>query len=263
MEKILLFIPMYNCEKQIVRVMDQIKGEINNYILEVIIVNNKSTDNGEEAVIKKLKNDSFDCRIKLLRNQENYGLGGSHKVAFNYAVENEFDYVIVLHGDDQGSVSDIIPILKNGIHKKYDCCLGCRFLPESKLQGYSKFRTFGNIVFNKIYSISTHRKIKDLGAGLNLYSTKMLATRFYHTFPDNLTFNCYMLFALNEYQQTNIFFPLTWREDDQVSNVKMVKQTWQTFKMAFMYFIKKGNYLSVDTREIKRENYKSTTIFEN
>ena len=31
-EKILVFIPMYNCEKQIVRVLDQLNGEIKKYI---------------------------------------------------------------------------------------------------------------------------------------------------------------------------------------------------------------------------------------
>ncbi len=49
MDKILLFIPMYNCEKQIVRVLDQLHGEILNYINEVLIVNNRSTDNGEKS----------------------------------------------------------------------------------------------------------------------------------------------------------------------------------------------------------------------
>lgn len=33
-------------------------------------------------------------------------------MAFNYAIENNFDYVIVLHGDDQGSISDMIPVLE-------------------------------------------------------------------------------------------------------------------------------------------------------
>ena len=37
-EKILVFIPMYNCEKQIVRVLDQLNGEIKKYISEAIIV---------------------------------------------------------------------------------------------------------------------------------------------------------------------------------------------------------------------------------
>ncbi len=51
-EKILLFIPMYNCEKQIVRVLDQIDSDFQDMIEEVLIVNNRSTDNGEEVVLQ-------------------------------------------------------------------------------------------------------------------------------------------------------------------------------------------------------------------
>lgn len=39
LDKILLFIPMYNCEKQIVRVLDQLTEEVCKYLSEVIIVN--------------------------------------------------------------------------------------------------------------------------------------------------------------------------------------------------------------------------------
>jgi len=92
MDKILLFIPMYNCEKQIVRVLDQLHGEILNYINEVLIVNNRSTDNGEKAVSEYIEHSEKKVKMTLVRNKENYGLGGSHKVAFSYAIKNEFDY---------------------------------------------------------------------------------------------------------------------------------------------------------------------------
>ena len=113
MDKILLFIPMYNCQKQIVRVLNQLKGEAAEYISQVIVVNNRSTDDGEQAVINFLESEKLSVPVKLLRNDENYGLGGSHKVAFDYAINNGYDYVIVLHGDDQGDISNILPYLKN------------------------------------------------------------------------------------------------------------------------------------------------------
>ena len=127
-KRTLLFIPMYNCEKQITRVLNQLTPEVCNYITEVIIVNNRSTDNGEEAVEQYLKSRDIQTRVKLLRNDENYGLGGSHKVAFEYAIDNGFDYVVVLHGDDQGRIADFLPLLKSKDYEKYDCCLGARFM---------------------------------------------------------------------------------------------------------------------------------------
>ena len=93
MTKILLFIPMYNCEKQITRVLGQLTDNICDYLSEVLIINNRSTDNGEAAVMNYLSGHAFPVKISVLRNDDNYGLGGSHKVAFEYAIDKNFDYV--------------------------------------------------------------------------------------------------------------------------------------------------------------------------
>ena len=179
MDKILLFIPMYNCEKQIVRVLNQLTEEVCSYLSEVIIINNRSTDNGEAAVQNYLKEHELPVKTSLLRNDNNYGLGGSHKVAFQYAVDNNFDYVILLHGDDQGDISNILPYLKNQEYRNYDCFLGARFMKGSKLQGYSKFRTFGNQVYDFLFSVGCGYKVYDLGSGLNMYKVDILKDKFY------------------------------------------------------------------------------------
>lgn len=263
MEKILLFIPMYNCEKQIVRVLEQINDENEKYLSEIIIINNRSTDNGEKIVEKFLKKRKFNIKVKLLRNNENYNLGGSHKVAFNYAIENNFDYIIVLHGDDQGDFNDIVPILKSKDYLKHDCMLGSRFMKDSRLDGYSKFRTFGNRIYNFVFSVFLFKNIKDLGAGLNMYSVNILKDKFYYKYPDRLTFNCYMLLAHKQYKHDIKFFPISWREDDQVSNVKMFSQAMTTLKLVLSYFFKKNRYLISEHRAIIVDEYDAKLVCEN
>ena len=70
MSRILLFIPMYNCEKQIVRVLKQLTPEIGEHITEAIIVNNRSTDGGEAAVQNYLAESTVEIPVTLLRNDE-------------------------------------------------------------------------------------------------------------------------------------------------------------------------------------------------
>lgn len=252
-DKILLFIPGYNCEKQIIRVLDKVnKKDILKYFYEIIFVDNRSTDNTQNSVKDYLKDNKLN--LKILENNENYNLGGSHKVAFNYAVQNKFNYVIVLHGDDQADINDIIPCLENKEYKKYDCLLGSRFMKGSKLIGYSKFRTFGNIVYNKIFSILLGKKITDLGSGLNMYSIKMLENKFYHKFPDKLTFNYCMIMANHFYKYSMKFFPITWREEDQKSNVKMVSQAFNVLKMLFKYRFNK-KYITKELRDVEVKEY--------
>ena len=257
-KKILLFIPGYNCEKQITRVLGQLNKEVMKHISEIIFVNNRSTDNTENVVLEYKKKNS-NLPLHILRNDDNYNLGGSHKVAFNYAIKNKFDYVIVLHGDDQGNIKDLLPILESKEYEKYDCVLGARFMKGSNLEGYSKFRTFGNRVYNLLFSIVVHKRIYDLGSGLNMYSVKMLENNFYHKFPDRLTFNYCMVLASQYYKHQIKFFPITWREDDQVSNVKLTNQAINVLKMLFRYFIN-HDYIKEEFREKEIQEYTSQEV---
>lgn len=263
MNKILLFTPMYNCEKQIVRVLNQMTPEVGQYITEWIIVNNRSTDEGEQAVINYLNQNDMPVDVKILRNDENYGLGGSHKVAFDYAQENSFDYIIVLHGDDQGDISNILPYLKSMEYEKYDCFLGARFMKGSKLQGYSKFRTFGNRVYNALFSIGCGYKVYDLGSGLNMYKVSVLKDQFYLKYKDNLIFNCCMVIGSAYYKHKVRFFPIIWREDDQVSNVKMVNQAISTLKLLWSYICNKKKFVEIEHRDKVVEAYTAKVVYRN
>lgn len=106
-----------------------------------------------------------DAPVRLLRNDQNYGLGGSHKVAFGYAAAHGYEHLVVLHGDDQGAIADLLPILNDGTYKKYDCCLGSRFMKGSKTGGYSALRTWGNYGFNWLFSLVARKKSPIWAAG--------------------------------------------------------------------------------------------------
>lgn len=262
-DKILLFIPMYNCEKQIVRVLNQLTDEVCSYLTEVLIINNRSTDRGEEVVQEYLTKRKLPVKTRLLRNDENYGLGGSHKVAFQYAMDHGFDYACVLHGDDQGDISNILPYWKNKLYRKYDCFLGARFMKGSSLQGYSAFRTFGNVVYDLLFSIGCGKNIYDLGSGLNMYKVNILKNHFYLKYKDNLMFNYCMIMGSSYYKHKIRFFPIIWREDDQVSNVKMVNQAVTVLKLLGSFVVNKKEFVAKEHRDQPREVYTAQVIFEN
>ncbi len=257
-EKILLFIPAYNCEKQIVRVLSQLDSEVMGYIDEVIVINNRSTDGTEEAVLT-FQREHGDLPLKLFRNEENYGLGGSQKVAFDYAINNGFTHAVILHGDDQGNIRDFLPVFKKKYYEFYDCVLGARFMRGSRLYGYSALRTMGNIVYDFLFAFATGRRVFDLGSGLNMYDVSMLKDRFYIKFPDNLMFNYCMVLALKYYDQKCRFFPISWRETDQVSNVKLWSQAVTVLKMMFD-FIKDPDVIKGEYRDKVTEEYRAEEI---
>lgn len=263
MEKLLVFIPSYNCEKQIPRVLDQLTGDpVRPWLGECIVVNNRSKDNTEQAVIAWMSSHP-DMPVSLLRNRENYGLGGSHKVAFDYAVSHGYQHLVVLHGDDQGSIRDLLPILESGEYLKYDCCLGSRFLKESDIHGYSPLRIVGNVGFNVIYSITTMRRVTDIGSGLNLYSVEPLKSGYYKKLPDTIYFNACILLCQYARNMKIHYFPITWREDDQVSNAKLVNLSVNLLKLCGKYIGGKKKFVEREWREKVIDSYESDVIASN
>jgi dolichol-phosphate mannosyltransferase len=263
MEKLLVFIPAYNCEKQVTRVLSQLLDQrIALWVGECIVVNNRSAD-GTEAAVQDWMARHPDAPVRLLRNDQNYGLGGSHKVAFGYAAAHGYEHLVVLHGDDQGAIADLLPILNDGTYKKYDCCLGSRFMKGSKTGGYSALRTWGNYGFNWLFSLVARKKITDLGSGLNLYAVEPLKNEYYKKFPDTLYFNDCMILALCQMKQRVLFFPISWREEDQVSNNKLTSFGISLLKLCGKYLAGPRAFVEREWREKIIEDYSYEVVASN
>jgi dolichol-phosphate mannosyltransferase len=259
-EKILVFIPAYNCSRQLPRVLRQFSG-LENFFHEILVVDNRSPDNTVEAACGAAR--GIKIPVSVVRNTNNYGLGGSHKVAFQYAIANNFDYCVVLHGDDQGNIQDLLPHIQAGMHRTVDCLLGARFMPGSQLQGYSAFRTFGNHVFNTLFSIAARRRLFDLGSGLNLYRVEKLKSADIFGFANNLTFNYYMILATVFWKWNIQFFPITWREDDQISNVKLTRQSIQVLGILASYLLRKRHFFKDNHAGRPKNDYSFTKVGDN
>ena len=260
-ERILVFVPAYRCAPQIERVIAQFDENARNWIDEIIVIDNRSPDDTAARAEAALQNLPIPARI--LRNADNYNLGGSQKVAFEYAIRNKFDYAIILHGDDQADFRDIVPFLERGDHRDCDAFLGSRFMKGARLEGYSWLRTFGNQVFNLMFTIAAGRTISDLGSGLNLYRVEALKSGFYLRFADALTFNYFMVLAHMAMRWKVRFFPISWREEDQSSNVRLVSQSIRLASILGMYVFRRRFFLDGEHRETPRADYPSDIVFEN
>ena len=268
-EKILVFIPMFNCEKQITRVIAQFSLKIQGLFDEIIIIDNRSDDKSIEATKNALSKHITTCKASIFKNKENYSLGGSIKVAFKYAIANNFDYMITLHGDAQGNIKDVVPVIKTGQHRKVDMCIGARFHQDSTLDGYSWFRTFGNKIFNLVCSVITLRKIDDLIAGLNIYSVNFIKEIYPVClyFPNNLTFDVHCLMYMIKSQKNFTYFSLVWKEEDQVSNAKIFKQAFVILKLFSKFIVNKNSLFKSKDEDVQSNQlgkiYESELIYQN
>jgi len=226
----LIAIPCYNCEKQIGRVLAGLTPEILARVDEVAVIDNRSLD-GTLAAAVAAAQALGSSKVRVLRNIDNYGLGGSQKVAFERGLAAGMEAVIILHGDAQAETSEINLMLDTAeADLTVDAVLGSRFMPGSKLSGYDKVRIGGNIALNILYTLLSMRLTLDLGSGLNLFRTRIFSDEAFLGFSGRMTFNMDILLDLYSRQARIKFVPITWSETDQVSNARNVQVGWTALK---------------------------------
>jgi glycosyltransferase involved in cell wall biosynthesis len=224
--KIVLAIPCYNCAQQIGRVIGAFDKKLVDRLAAVILIDNCSTDDTLRKAVQAVE-ATHSPKFRVLKNAKNYGLGGTHKIAFQYAINAEADYVAIVHGDAQGDTQDLHRLLNEAEkHPEASAILGARFMKGSHLKGYSRLRSFGNRVLNLIYTVLTGRKTLDLGSGLNLFKVNDLLDRNFLAFSDAFTFNMDLLLDYFRKGTTLHYVPITWSETDQVSNAKTFRVGW-------------------------------------
>ena len=116
--KVLIIIPAYNEEENILSTYKSIVNSKYNY--DVIVINDGSKDNTEQILL-----DNNIPHIKLIHN---LGIGGAVQTGYRYAYDNDYDIAVQMDADGQHDVNyvkNIIdPILKNDC----DICIGSRFI---------------------------------------------------------------------------------------------------------------------------------------
>ncbi|HKU19064.1 MAG TPA: glycosyltransferase family 2 protein [Candidatus Saccharimonadales bacterium] len=221
--KILVAIPAYNCEKQIGRVLAGFDKALLERLEKVVVIDNISTD-GTVAAAQKAATALKSTKIEVWQNKANYNLGGSHKVAFLAGEKLGMDYVAILHGDDQAKTQELNRLIDAAVaNPDAGAILGCRFMKGSKLVGYNWQRIWGNRAINVAFSIVAMRSSRDLGSGLNLFRLQDLADHRYLGFGDTITFNIDLLLDYFSKKTILKFVPITWTEEDQVSNARNFK----------------------------------------
>ena len=229
--RVLIVVPCFNCEKQIVRVIDSINKHLVDRIDEVLLVENQShRDKTLESAFEKINSIESD-KFHLIQNNINVGLGGSHKVGIKYAIEHGFDLIAFIHGDHQTDPKELNDLLDE-MSKDLDlrACLGARFMRGSRLFGYNWMRKIANRGLNLLYSLVSMKKTYELGAGLSVHRVEDFKDRSFLEFTNDFNFYCFMLLDYYSKKSKLKFFPISYYETDQISNVGNLKIGLLTLK---------------------------------
>lgn len=159
--KILLIIPAYNEESNILNVYNDINkynSSKKNIKVDYVVINDCSSDN----TLKMLKENKIN-HINLISN---LGIGGAVQTGYKYALINNYDIAIQFDGDGQHDVNYIEELCKPILDKKSNISVGSRYLDEKTSKFKSSFmRRLGKNIISIIIKIFNGIKITDPTSG--------------------------------------------------------------------------------------------------
>lgn len=164
--KVLLIIPAYNEEENILNTCNKIKEFSNE--LDYIVINDGSKDN----TLKILQENNIN-HINLINN---LGIGGAVQTGYKYAYEHGYDIAIQFDGDGQHDVNYVPCICEPIIKGQADLVVGSRYLDKSSSEFQSTFmRRLGGNIISFFIKICTGKKIADPTSGFRAANKKVIS----------------------------------------------------------------------------------------
>ena len=163
--RILLIIPAYNEEKNILNTVNSIIKNKENY--DYIVINDGSKDN----TLKVLQDNGIN-HINLIQN---LGIGGAVQTGYKYAYENKYDIAVQFDGDGQHDVNYVKNICQPIIDEKCNICIGSRYIDKTTSKFKSTFmRRVGKNIISFMLKICIRKKITDPTSGFRAVDKKVI-----------------------------------------------------------------------------------------
>ena len=170
MKRRLVVIPTYNEAGNIKSLIDQLFATIPE--CEIMVVDDGSPD-GTALICKDLSQENK--RLHLIERHTKSGIGSAYRMAFTWALEQNFDEVIEMDADGSHQVSDLLRMLDTkSTTPDVDLVIGSRWIRGGKTVNWSYFRELLSRFANRYVRIMVGMKIHDATAGFRIYSSRIL-----------------------------------------------------------------------------------------
>jgi len=169
LKKVLIFIVSYNAEAFIENVLARIPENVwenDHYEVEVLVIDDQSSDE-TVARVKNYIASRPSRKITLLSNPQNLGYGGNQKLGYHYALKNNFDVVVLLHGDGQYAPELLDEMITPILNGDADVTFGSRMIKKSDALrgGMPLYKWVGNQVLTTFQNWALGSKLAEFHTG--------------------------------------------------------------------------------------------------
>lgn len=165
-KKILIVIPCFNVEQWITKTILTIPD----FVDKIVAVDDCSNDNTLQ-ILENLKN----VHIEIIKHKKNIGVGGAIVSGYKYGIENNYDLIGVMAGDNQMNPNELKGMIEFLIKNNIDYVKGNRFKKLSTFFKMPVKRIAASVVLSVLTKIGTgYYHISDSQSGYTVITKDVL-----------------------------------------------------------------------------------------
>jgi polyisoprenyl-phosphate glycosyltransferase len=206
-------IPVYNEEKSIKNVIEQIKNIDSEK--EIIVIDDCSNDETQ-----KICTEINDIIYK--RSLQNFGYGHSIKEGIKLS---KFENIVILDGDNTYPLEDFSK-LKEKFNVGYDMVIGKRV---GKNLNLSPFKGLLRSILKIIVEFSTGEKIPDINSGYRIFKKKVIE-KYLNIMCDTFSFSTSMTLVYIFQKKSIAYIDIPYKNRIGKSKVKLFKDSLRTLQ---------------------------------
>ena len=161
--KILVLVPCYNEEENIVATIERLKATCPG--VDFLVINDCSTDSSP-ALLKNHGYSYLDLPINL-------GIGGGVQCGYQYARDNGYDVAVQMDGDGQHDPRYLFHVVDPVLQGQYDMCIGSRFIQKEGFQT-SFMRRVGIRFLSGLIRLLCGKQVLDVTSGFRAANSRMI-----------------------------------------------------------------------------------------
>lgn len=180
----------YNAAGTLAKVLDRIPKDFRSRVAEVFVSDDSSTDStylvglGYQQVVD-------DLPLTVVRNPENLGYGGNQKIGYRWAIEQDLDIVVLLHGDGQYApefLPQMVAPLESG---SADAVFGSRMLERGAARkgGMPLYKYVGNRILTGVENKALGTSLSEFHSGYRAYRVSSLRRLDFESYSDDFDFD--------------------------------------------------------------------------
>lgn len=179
--KVLMIIPAYNEEGNIVNTVNQIK-KYKKIDLDYVVINDGSRDNTKKVLMEN--------NINFVDLSNNLGIGAAVQTGYKYAFYNNYDIAIQFDGDGQHDINYVDRLIDSIVKDGCDMAVGSRFVGNESGFLSTRSRRIGISLLSFIIKLFTRQTLKDVTSGyraVNRNLIKRFAQDYVFEYPEPIT----------------------------------------------------------------------------